>query len=52
MLLLVSESGVGSALEIRVVKGIPYLPAAAVILLVIVAALAMSSPRNADSVAE
>jgi fucose 4-O-acetylase-like acetyltransferase len=52
MLLLVSESGVGSALEIRVVKGIPYLPAAAVILLVIAAALAMSSPRNADTVAE
>ena len=51
-LLLVSESGVGSALEIRVVKGLPYLPAGAVILLVIVAALAMPSPRSAGTVVE
>ena len=45
-LLMISESGLAAALDVRPVLGIPYLPAAAVIVLMFVAALASKRARN------
>ena len=46
-LLMISESGLAAALDVRPVLGIPYLPVAAVVILMLVAALA-SKPARSD----
>ena len=45
-LLMISESGLAAALHVRPVLGIPYLPVAAVVILMLVAALASKPARH------
>lgn len=44
--LMISESGLGAALHVRPVLGIPYLPIAAVVIVMLVAAVASKQPRR------